>query len=159
MKSVIEYVNEFKTSESIYLSKGIPYRHGLMFCGCPGSGKTTLIEIIAKKYGMSIYNLNINSNDMTDITLNNLVATIQPNSILVLEEIDKQILALKSHPNSYVTLGGIISALDGPQRLSHSSIIIMTANSMNFLDEIESSAMFRKGRIDKTFIFTETLNL
>lgn len=152
MNSVMQNVHDFKINmREYYHEHGIPYRKGYMLKGKPGTGKSTIIEIIAAKYQMSVYLVNLNSNNMCDTTLINLVSRVPTNSIIAIEEIDKQLDTLEKNSNNKISFGGLLSALDGPQRLDEGCIIILTTNDDNFLDDENRRALFRKGRIDKTF--------
>jgi len=159
MRKSLTDIAKFKKSEDIYAKKGINYRRGYFLCGATGTGKTTVIEIAAKQHNMSIYSINFNTKKMTDTVLINLVSTVPPNSIITLEEIDTQIKNLRKNKNKCLSLGGIFSALDGPQRLSYGSIIIMTGNRDDFLPDDEMETLMRKGRIDKKITFVTKLDL
>lgn len=153
MTCMLNDVDMFKSQKYIYDKQGIPYRRGYLIYGETGTGKTTMIELIDQKYDMTIYCLNLNCANMTDSNLIHLINTVPPNSILVLEEIDKQILTLLNHKYSHISIGGLLSGLDGPQRLSNSSIVIMTSNTRYFLDAESDKALVRKGRIDCVYEF------
>jgi ATPase family associated with various cellular activities (AAA) len=159
MKKALADIDRFKKNHLTYQDKGVPYRRGYLLYGITGSGKTTIIELAAKKHNMTLYSLNLNSNEMTDTILINLVTTVPPNAMIVLEEIDKQIAALDENQNKYVTMGGLLSAIDGPQRLSYGTIVIMTANSNKFVDHDYKEALFRPGRIDRQIEFTRKLDI
>ncbi len=159
MKVALNDIDKFKKNMKAYEEKGVPYRRGYLLHGVTGSGKTTIIELAARKHNMTLYSLNLNSNEMTDTILINLVSTVPPDAIIVLEEIDKQIEALQNNQNKYVTIGGILSAIDGPQRLSHGTIVIMTANKKDFVPDDQKEALFRAGRIDRQFEFTTKLDI
>lgn len=154
MRILLDDVHIFKSDENFYKSKGIPYRRGYLLYGDSGTGKSSCVEIIAKTYGMVIHLLNINARDMTDTILINLLSKVPENSIICIEEIEKQLETLKRNQNVNVSIGGILTALDGPQRLSHSTIIILTSNMRTFLNENDEKALFREGRIDKIYEFT-----
>jgi len=157
MKEALEDIKKFKESEQLYCNNGIPYRKGYLFYGLTGSGKTSVVEIIAKLYGMSIYNLNLNANKMNDTWLMKLIVNVPPNSIIVLDEIDKQLEHVNNNKTANVSIGGLLSAIDGPHRLSHSTIVIMTSNSRSFIDVKYESLLFRKGRIDTCIEFSQPI--
>jgi hypothetical protein len=155
-----KYINEvFKDSNNFFESRikyeneGLPFRRGYLLYGIPGSGKSSSIEVIAIKHNMSVYMVNLNSKNMTDTILINLVCHVPPRSIIVFEEIDKQLETLQKNRNNQVSFGGILSAIDGPQRLNDGCIVIMTTNNNNFLGESERKSLIRPGRIDKVIEF------
>ncbi|AEX61236.1 mitochondrial chaperone-like protein [Megavirus courdo7] len=159
MQQVLSDVHKFKTSQDIYQKYGVNYRRGYLLYGPSGTGKTTIIEIIAKTYNMEFYSVNLNSDNMNDTILINLISKIPPNSIISFEEIDKQIETLDKNNNRKISVGGILTALDGPQRLSHGTIVIMTANNKNFFNSQNMDALLRAGRIDKHFDFKTKLSI
>lgn len=155
IKALMANVDKFMRQEKQYELDGHPYRKGYFLYGKPGSGKSASVELIAMKYEMSVYLVNLNAEHMTDTVLINLISSIPMRSLIVFEEIDKQMKTLEANTNKKISLGSILSATDGPQRLSHGTMIIMTANNNQFFGEEESEAVFRKGRIDKTYRFDE----
>lgn len=160
MEAILKDVDNFFSSAETFKRAGLPYRQGYLFIGAIGQGKTTTIEMIAQKYNMDTYMLNLNANNMTDATLIKLVATVPPCSLIVIEEFEKQLENIRKDSTNKISDGGILSALDGPSRLSHGTIVIITANNIgtivcgnNFKD-----ALLRQGRIDKTFEFIDPQN-
>lgn len=159
MKKVIEDVDNFMKpdTESKYNSQSIPYRMGYLLEGGPGTGKTTLTEIIAIKYNMDIYMINMNGSKMNDEVLINLISRVPAQSLIVIEELEKQLETLKLNTNNRISEGGILSAIDGPQRLPHRSIIVVTVNKLNKLDDDFKNPLMRRGRLDKHYILNEKL--
>jgi hypothetical protein len=149
MQKVIDNIDEFIDAEQVYYKNGNPYKKGYLIKGKPGTGKTSIIEYTAIKHNMCIYLVNLNSKNMTDSVLINLLSDIPPHSIIVFEEIDRQIETLNKNNNKFVSEGGILTAIDGPQRLSHGTIVIMTSNNTYKFTESFREALFRKGRIDE----------
>lgn len=153
MQNVLDDFEEFKSmhAQHNYSENGYPYKRGYMLKGKPGTGKTTLVELFAMKYDMNVYVINLNSQKIDDGALIELVSNVPVNSLIVFEEIDRQIKTLHKNNNVNVSDGGILSAIDGPQRLSHGTVVVMTSNDeYKFSDEF-NDALFRKGRIDKVF--------
>jgi len=158
MRQVMDDVEEFIKTETDYTDKCIPYRRGYLLHGPTGTGKSALVQLLATKYDRSIYLLTLNSKEMNDTILINLCSIVPPNSIICIDEIDKQLEFLMKDKQNKVSMGGILSAIDGPQRLSHSTIIIMTANNDYFIPNDYHDAFFRQGRIDRKFCLTELLH-
>ncbi len=153
---VLDDVDNFMKSEELYLNEGKPYRSGYLLKGEPGTGKSTLIEIISQKYDMTIYMLSICSIDMDDSSLLRTTSTIPHKSLIVIEEIDHQINSINNCNNkNYVTIGGLQTAIDGCQRLPYNSILIVTCNSDKFLEN--NKALVRDGIIDVEKELTEKL--
>jgi mitochondrial chaperone BCS1 len=155
MKEFISDVANFKSSEGAYKANGHAYRRGYLIHGAPKTGKSAIGEIIAQKYNMTVYQIQLNSKDLEDNDLKLIVSKMVPNSILFVDEVEKQMESMKKQKIAYVTMAGVLSALDGPQKMSHGSIVIMTSNKKTFLPEDEENALIRAGRIDQVFHFQE----
>lgn len=55
-----------KVDENTYgtlslVTGGIPYRRGYLFHGTPGSGKTSLVHVLASELDLPIYSLSLSS--------------------------------------------------------------------------------------------------
>lgn len=153
MQELYNDVENFIDSENTYEQQGKAFKRGYLIIGATGTGKSAMAEIIANKKNRSVHIINLNSNKMDDTNLTNLLISVDPHSIIVFDEIEKQLKAIEGKPNINVTSGGILTALDGPQRLSHGTIVVMTANSINNWDNDFKTQLLRPGRIDKTFNF------
>ena len=54
LDSIDNRMKRFLKAREWYVSKGIPYKHSLLFYGPPGTGKTTLIKYLAGLYNMEL---------------------------------------------------------------------------------------------------------
>lgn len=146
-------VKSFFENESIYHERGVPYKKGYMLYGFPGTGKSKIIEAIARTLEKDVYI--ISNYDFTS-NLSHLLNKIPKGSIILAEDIDtfdikKRTLDgeeedqdqehKKDKPSS--SLGAILNALDGINSYSGSALF-MTTNKIDLLD----SALIRPGRID-----------
>lgn len=148
MMEIINDVKDWVNNENYYLDRGLPYKRGYLLHGKPGTGKSTIIEVIASNYGMDIYLLNLNGINMDDSSVINLIGSAPPNSIIVIEEIEKQIELLDKNINNLVSIGGLLTAIDGCMRMPHSSLLFITCNSLNFIEDQKNDPLIRPGRID-----------
>lgn len=158
MQTALTDVDKFISSESDYVKTGKNYKFGLLLIGEPGTGKSTTIELIATKYNMPVYIINLNTDNMNDTVLLNLLTTVPPRSIIAFEEIEKQICAIETNQSVSVTDSGILSALDGVPRLNHGVIFIATGNSIQNLRKELAEPLTRAGRIDKIYNFEEKID-
>ncbi len=122
MSEVLNDVQHFFDQENDYINTGQHFRRGYLLTGPTGKGKSTLIEMIAIKYNMSVYLLNFNGRKMDDNTLIKLAGTVPPRSILACEKMEKQLKCFDNY--KYITPAGVLSLIDGVQRVSHVTIII-----------------------------------
>ena len=85
---------------------------------------------------------------MTDSTLITLFNQVPMNSIILIDEIEKQLETININKNKSLSYGGILSAMAGAEKLSHSVIIIITVNDIDKLDSDFKKSLIRPGRID-----------
>jgi chaperone BCS1 len=156
LSSVISDLKEFIDSKSWYVGMGIPYHHGYLFHGLPGSGKTSLIAALAGEFGMNLYILNLAGGEFSDERLAYMINNIQPKSFLVLEDVDTAFAALDratkddDGTKKGLTLTGLLNCLDGFMA-KDGSIVFMTTNHRDRLDP----ALIRPGRVDMEVEFRE----
>lgn len=115
-------------------------KKGYLLHGPPGTGKTSLVHVIASESLMDIYLLNLASPFMNDDQLKFLLQSIPSKSVILLEDIDA---AWQQNTRNQLTKSGILNALDGFGSYN-GSILIMTSNHPELLEE----RLKRPGRID-----------
>jgi len=138
-------IQRFKNSSEDYTNKGIPYRHGILLEGVPGSGKTSLVSGLANDLKMSLYIVNLS--DMLDKKLIKAISKVPSNSIILFEDIDVVAPTRAKQPLS-VSLSTFINVLDGFLS-GHGNIFCMTTNHSEKLDP----AITRAGRVDTRVYF------
>lgn len=155
MNAVLEDVAQFYDPGNKvmnYDEKGHAYRLGYLLHGPPGTGKSSMAEIIASVYGCGIYMFTLNANNLSDSSMISSILSVPPRSVIVFDEIDNQLETVKRNPTANVSVGGLFTAIDGPQRLANGCIVIFTSNSRYFLGSQKLHETFeRPGRVDKVF--------
>ena len=161
---ILADAQEFMASETWYSERGLPYRRGYLFHGCPGSGKTSLVHALAGALNLDIYVINLNKKGLDDSSLSQLVSDLPARSIALIEEIDAAFhrgVSREPTPGSQaatvvttgesagVTLGGLLSSIDGIQA-SEGRLLFATTNKYHALDP----ALTRPGRMDVHIEFT-----
>lgn len=160
---IVADVQKFLKSADSYHAKGIPWRRGYFLEGPPGTGKTTLIYVIACVVDKTIYIINPN-NVGSD---NNLLKAFNEgrDGIVVIEDIDSvkaaqhreasdtdetknNIVPLSRIPFAEVsekgiTLSGLLNAIDGISAVD-GRLLFITSNDPDTL----GPALIRRGRID-----------
>lgn len=157
VNNCIKDMEKFINNEKEYSERGVHYARGYLIHGLPGTGKTTIGKYIATKHKKAIYELIFNDKEMSDTVLQKLVGEIHPYSVVIIDEIDKQLSAAINNKNPYITKGGILSCIDGVKGLPRGTIVIATANSSDFLEPKEMEALTRPGRLEKIYNFTEKI--
>lgn len=147
IESVIEELNSFIESEDKYNILGIPYHHGILLSGPPGTGKSSTAKVVASHLGLDTYYIALSSVRDNE-TFHELISEIKPRSVLLLEDIDT-VQAAKSRDKKGkdgVTMDALLNVLDGVLS-PHGVITIATTNHVENLDE----AVIRPGRIDTVY--------
>lgn len=142
-EALIADLRRFLASEADYVRLGIPYHRGYLFHGPPGTGKTSIAKALASELGLDVYYIPLSDLD-ADASLLNLVGSVEPGSLLLLEDIDVLHAAkTRDDEKARVSLSGLLNALDGVTT-PHGLITVMTTNDVSVLDD----ALVRAGRVD-----------
>lgn len=152
---IVDNIQTFLDNKEWYNFRGINYKHGILFAGVPGAGKTSCVLSLAQRFQRHIYMLNLADPNIDDARFIDLVTSLPKDSILLLEDIDAVPSAEdrkkqkdnkedgKIEEDTIVSLSTILNTLDGlltPDGL----IFFITTNYPDKLDE----ALVRPGRID-----------
>jgi len=155
-KELLERLDNFKNNEEWYKGNGIPYQLGVLLYGQAGTGKSSLIKVIASYLDYPIYYLD--SSSISNIEY--AVSSLPEKSLLVIEDIDSNSVTHqrkeeKENKDATIesanllkdmmkaSLSSILNSLDGIFS-SHGRILIATTNHIEKLD----NALIRPGRID-----------
>jgi len=169
---LLEDAKEFLSSEKWYSERGIPWRRGYLLHGSPGSGKTSLIYALAGELDLDIYVFSLAKRGMDDDELMNVINSLPPRSIALMEDIDAAFTRGISRdmpdapeagtsavspapaapgqppPSQGITLAGLLAAIDGVAA-QEGRILFATTNDRAALD----LALCRPGRLDVHFEF------
>ncbi len=159
---LLQDVESFKASGKRYRDLGVPYHRGYLLHGPPGTGKTSLVSALARRFGMSIYSINLT--EFNDRSLINAIHEVPQGSMVLFEDIDcmaagktrmaaGDVSSLAAVANGGgrndvldmmgVTLSGLLNVLDGFSA-PDDVLFAMTTNHFEVLDH----ALLRPGRID-----------
>lgn len=148
-KNLFEDIDDFFESKSLYKKHGVPYKRNYLFEGIPGTGKTSLISVIASHFNMDVYVITFSPN-MTDDKLNYAINSYmkkvkEERNLIVIEDIDSLFTNRKatSDNKTFMSFSGLLNCLDGVS-VRTEQLIIMTTNHVNRLDP----ALLRPGRVD-----------
>jgi chaperone BCS1 len=162
-------IDTFIASKEAYEKYGIPYRRNYLFHGKPGTGKTSLVNVIANRTKRPIYIISF-SPAMTDESLfsaikamsNNIYPYSTHESILLLEDVDcvfearddvgsSAVInaeAKQEMKKSGVSFSGLLNILNGVIE-TNGLITFLTTNHIAKLDK----ALVMPGRIDMMIKF------
>jgi mitochondrial chaperone BCS1 len=144
VESIVGDLKKFFGSRARYEELGIPWRRGYLLYGPPGTGKTSLVTALASELKLNVCTFSLASPNITDERIGNLLASVPPRSVILIEDIDSFFRQReKADQGVKLSYSGFLNALDGVA--SHEgSVIFLTTNKPELLDE----AAVRSGRVD-----------
>jgi hypothetical protein len=142
-----------------YGDRGIPYRRGYILYGQPGSGKSSLVHVLASETDKPIYTLNLAAGSLDDETFLERMGQVPSGALVLMEDVDAAFIdrtasedAKASHAKAKrgggVSFSTLLNALDGVGAVE-GRLLCMTTNHVDKLDP----ALIRPGRIDLRFEF------
>lgn len=127
-----------------YEDLGIPWRRGYLLHGPPGTGKTSLVTALASELALNVCALSLASPTVTDEKIGNLLSSVPPRSVILIEDIDAFFHARdKADSQVKLSYSGFLNALDGVAA-HEGSVVFLTTNHPELIDE----AAIRSGRVD-----------
>ncbi|MBK6744426.1 MAG: AAA family ATPase [Hydrogenophilales bacterium] len=143
-EAIVADMQKFFASRLRYENLGIPWRRGYLLHGPPGTGKTSLVTALASEMALNVCSLSLASPSVTDEKIGNLLSTVPPRSVILIEDIDAFFRARdKVDAQVKVSYSGFINALDGVAA-HEGSVIFLTTNHPELIDE----AAIRSARVD-----------
>lgn len=141
---VVADFERFLSTEQRYLELGLPWHHGYLFEGPPGTGKTSLGTALASKYKRDVYYVPLSSIESDSKFMECISGIESKKAVLIIEDIDIVSAARdRDDDRKGVTMTGLLNTLDG-MSTPHGLVIILTTNAREVLDP----ALIRPGRVD-----------
>jgi chaperone BCS1 len=141
-------IRTFLASEDVYARRGVPYRRGYLLHGPPGTGKTSLVRVIASELDLPLYVMGT-AQLSSESALYDFFTRVTTPSLILLEDIDAYEQTKDRDDKEKakaVSLAPLLNVLDGV--LSREGyIFITTSNHPQKLD----AALKRPGRIDRSY--------
>lgn len=144
-EKIMSDVSFFIEQGKWFIERGIPHKLGILFYGEPGTGKSSMIQVIATLTKKNIYYLMLD-NVKSDSQYLGLISAVNKDDIIVIEDIDRTQLTQDIHDRYKISMSLILNTLDGLLS-TDGRITIFTANNLSILDK----ALFRPGRIDNYY--------
>lgn len=137
-------LQQFFQSKQLYERYGVPWKKVHLFCGPPGTGKTSFVFALASHFKMHISKLTITGN-MTASDLETLLLNVAEKTVVLLEDVDALFLSRneKNSTTHQIDFSTFINCLDGVGTMD-GAVFFLTTNHVENLDP----ALLRPGRID-----------
>ena len=144
---IISSMERFRASEEKYTNLGLPWHHGFLFDGPPGTGKSSIARMLGTVFSMNVYYLSVAGLE-TNEDLLMAVSGVRRNSILLLEDFDAVGAAQDRDKTDItkvegVTADALYNVLDGVMT-PHGLVAVLTTNHRSAIDQ----AVLRPGRVD-----------
>jgi hypothetical protein len=149
MEEIIREIKVFTSYEKIYGMLGVPYHHGVLLSGQPGTGKSSAAQAIASSFRRQTFSASLTTFKSDDAFVK-FIKKVSSNSIVLLEDVDVAKASTSREADARgVTMGTLLNVLDGVLS-PHGCIFILTTNHIENLGE----AVIRPGRVDATYTIT-----
>jgi len=147
---LLRRIDDFIASAERTAKVGRLHKLNLLFMGVPGSGKSSLVRALARKYQRELYLLTLGRR-MDDEICEELVSEMRGNALLLVEDFDSMGFSRSSKKKNCkdeemhgVTRSFFLNMLDGVLRPPGGTLVCLTSNSCTGLDK----ALARPGRVD-----------
>jgi hypothetical protein len=156
MDEMVKEIKTFLQHENLYYMLGVPYHHGIMLSGAPGTGKSSAAQAIASELRMQTYSASLSTLESNDAFIK-FIKNVNSNSVVLLEDIDvaQGIVSNRDaadgslNAKNGVTMETLLNVLDGVLS-PHGCVFILTTNHLDKIDP----AVVRPGRVDATYDIT-----
>ena len=153
---VVEEIKVWRKSRGWYQERGIAWRHGLLFHGAPGCGKTSLARATAEELDMPIHIFDLATMSNEDLREAWGEMTVDEPCIALIEDIDSVFNGrtnIATHggmmSSGGLTFDALLNCVDGVER--HEGVLfIITSNKP---ETIDPALKDRAGRIDRSVEF------
>jgi len=141
---VLDDMRWFYGASDWYAERGVPWRRGYLFHGPPGTGKSSLIRVLASELSLDIATLDIGRATLTDDDLREAMMCSPKGSLIAIEDVDAVFTQREGgERRSGVSFSGLLNAIDGVAA-QEGRALVMTTNHKEKLDP----ALIRPGRAD-----------
>ena len=154
-EALLDMVGDFLNSRAEYERCSVPYKLNLFLHGVPGTGKTSVIKMLASHFGLNVAIIPF-SPRLTDDMLARALSSARGIgcTLIALEDVDCVFDPSRKPGDAAaasLTLSGLLNCMDGMLRgAARGLIMVLTANVVDRIDE----AVLRTARVDFSLEFT-----
>lgn len=137
-----------------YLSRNLPWQRKWLLVGAPGTGKTSSIRELSRRYGVPLTVMHLQSMDNSELTMFWNAAQTDTPRIVVIEDFDAVFHGRQPVNDCQLTFDEFLNVLDGLS-VAHGLAVMITTNHPEHLDDALAGGgkITRPGRIDSVIHF------
>lgn len=152
----VEKLEKWIANKKWYQTRNIPWKYGMLLSGPPGSGKSTLIRSIAKRYELPVFLFDLTSMNNEDFVQQWEACSAKTPCLIAIEDIDavfnkRQNVTNKVSADMGLTFDCLLNCISGI-RQEDGIILIITTNHIEKIDSAlydgQNDKLSRPGRID-----------
>ena len=143
MGEVVSDLEKFWNSRAKYAEYGITYKRGMLLYGPPGSGKSSLLNLLISKIITDFQGIVINMEDVDSfISMAHNLRALEPNKpiLAIIEDLDSFL--------QYNSTKQFLNLLDGNLQVDNVTYIATT----NYMDRLEPRIINRPSRFDSCYL-------
>lgn len=152
-EQIINHLDKWNRNESLYESRGLIFKTGILLYGTPGTGKSSLAAAIAYYLGCSIISIDCTTFDNLDIAeVTDCINADEDRYVVLLDEIDAVFLSRDGDgagSDKAKNTSKLLSFLDSPN--SPKNVVFI--GTTNYIDRLDPATL-RKGRFDLSIELT-----
>lgn len=146
-KRIIDHINQWMSSEEMYVNRGLLFKTGILLHGHAGTGKSSMAMAIANHLGCGLITIDpMTFQHMNIAEITESIVADDTTYVVLIDEIDTIFVSRDAEDateNQKKTTNKLLSFLDSPQSPTN-VVFVATTNYINRLDK----ALMRKGRFD-----------
>ena len=144
VEDLLKDMRHFIQSEDDYIKYGRPFKRNVLIIGAPGSGKSSIVTVLASELDLDVCFVSVNSN-MDEKNLGAAIGNLTSNSMLVIEDVDVLCTSAIGSSQAQNSLSVLTNVLDGALH-KHKLITVLTSANPEALEGV----LVRHGRVDYT---------
>ena len=137
-KEVIKDFKSFLNNKNWYKKYGIPYKRNYYLYGMPGTGKTSIVKVLAKEFNYRLYTVDYDQFEHKEV----ISKLPNEDAIILIDE-----FSYNEYNQSIKKYRNLIMYLDGIHENNNVVTFIIT-NDCYFHTNQKYASLFRNGRID-----------